>query len=132
MIESSKKTDYTKTDIIVEEIIDTVSEYMTGIPKEVIKFELEKAYHFARDAHEGQFRKSGEPYIVHPTEAARILTVLKPDLVTLQCCFLHDVPEDTPVTVAEIEKEFGPAVAHIVSGMEKLSKVKYRGEDRNI
>lgn len=98
--------DYTKVDIIVEEIIDTVSEYMTGIPRSVIKEEIEKAYFFARDAHEGQLRKSGDPYIIHPAEAARIITVLKPDLVTIQSCFLHDVPEDTPVTVEEIESVF--------------------------
>ena len=102
----TKTIDYTKVDIIVEEIIDTVSEYMVGISKDVIKSEIEKAYLFARNAHEGQLRKSGEPYIIHPVEAARIITILKPDLVTIQSCFLHDVPEDTPVTVAEIEKEF--------------------------
>lgn len=124
--------DYTKVDIIVEEIIDTVAEYMTGVSREVVKEEIEKAYHFARDAHEGQMRKSGDPYIIHPAEAARIITILKPDLVTIQSCFLHDVPEDTPVTVEEIEAVFGPDVAHIVSGMEKLSKVRYRGEERNI
>lgn len=124
--------DYTKVDIIVEEIIDTVAEYMTGISREVIREEINKAYFFARDAHEGQMRKSGDPYIIHPAEAARIITILKPDLVTIQSCFLHDVPEDTPITVAEIEEVFGPSVAHIVSGMEKLSKVRYRGEDRNI
>ncbi len=124
--------DYTKVDIIVEEIIDTVAEYMTWISRETVETEIYKAYYFARKAHEGQFRKSWDPYIIHPTEAARIITILKPDLVTIQSCFLHDVPEDTPITVEEIQSEFGPSVAHIVSGMEKLSKVRYRGEDRNI
>ncbi|MDD2745489.1 MAG: RelA/SpoT family protein [Candidatus Gracilibacteria bacterium] len=131
-IPTTLPVDYTKVDIIVEEIIDTVVSYMTGISREVIEEEINKAYHFARDAHEGQMRNSGDPYIIHPAEAAKIITTLRPDLVTIQSCFLHDVPEDTPVTVAEIEDVFGPDVAHIVSGMEKLSKVRYRGEERNI
>jgi guanosine-3',5'-bis(diphosphate) 3'-pyrophosphohydrolase len=130
--EKQTPTDYTLADIIVEEVIDEAAAYMTNIPKETVAREINRAYLFARKAHEGQFRKSGEPYITHPAEAARILTMLRPDLVTLQCCFLHDVPEDTSVTVEEIDAEFGPAVAHIVSGMEKLSKVKYRGEERTV
>jgi GTP pyrophosphokinase len=125
-------TDYTKVDIIVEEIIDTVADYMTGVSREIIQEEIQKAYIFALNAHEGQMRKSGDPYIIHPAEAARIITILKPDLVTIQSCFLHDVPEDTSITIAEIEEIFGSSVAHIVSGMAKLSKVRYRGEDRNI
>ena len=125
-------TDYAKIDATVSEIIETVASYMTSVPKETIRHEISRAYEFARAAHEGQFRKSGDPYIIHPVEAAKILTVLKPDLTTLQCCFLHDVPEDTSVTVAEISDEFGAEVAHIVSGMEKLSKVKYLGEERSI
>jgi GTP diphosphokinase / guanosine-3',5'-bis(diphosphate) 3'-diphosphatase len=123
---------YNDIDAVVEEIIEKVSKYMTVVPREHIRAELLKAYLFARDAHEGQFRKSWEPYISHPVAATRILTTLKPDIVTLQCCFLHDVPEDTCITKAEIEVVFWPAVAHIVSWMEKLSKVKYRGEDRTI
>ncbi len=105
---------------------------MHNTPFERIESEIFRAYHFARDAHEGQLRKSGDPYIIHPAEAALILASLKPDLITLQCCFLHDVPEDTSVSVEEISAEFGPQVAHIVSGMEKLSKVRYHGEERNI
>lgn len=118
--------DYAAVDKIVDEIIETVAGYMQGVPRDVIEREIRKAYIFARDAHEGQFRKSGDPYIIHPVEAAKILTVLKPDLITLQCAFLHDVPEDTEQTVADVEREFGPQVAHIVSGMEKLGKVQYR------
>jgi GTP diphosphokinase / guanosine-3',5'-bis(diphosphate) 3'-diphosphatase len=124
--------DYTLVDIVVAEIIERVCGYMNSVPRERITTEINKAYFFARSAHEGQFRKSGEPYIIHPAEAALILTILKPDLITLQCCFLHDVPEDTAVTLDEIEAHFGPAVRHITGGMEKLSKVRYRGEERNI
>jgi GTP diphosphokinase / guanosine-3',5'-bis(diphosphate) 3'-diphosphatase len=124
--------DYTLVDIVVAEIIERVCAYMHSVSRERITEEINKAYIFARTAHEGQFRKSGEPYIIHPAEAALILTILKPDLITLQCCFLHDVPEDTSVTLDKIEAQFGPAVRHITGGMEKLSKVRYRGEERNI
>ena len=118
--------DYTLVDIVVAEIIERVCIYMYSVSRERITEEITKAYVFARNAHEGQYRKSGEPYIIHPAEAALILTILKPDLITLQCCFLHDVPEDTTVTLDEIEAHFGPDVRHITGGMEKLSKVRYR------
>ncbi len=125
-------TDYTEVDSIVEEIVLIVQGYMKSVEPEQIRKEIYRAYHFARSAHEGQFRKSGDPYIIHPTEAAKILTSLRPDLITIQCCFLHDVPEDTPVSVEDISREFGPQVAHIVGGMEKLTKVRYSGEERSI
>ena len=118
--------DYSAVDILVDEIIETVAGYMKGISRAFIEAELRKAYLFARDAHEGQLRKSGDPYIIHPVETAKILTILRPDLTTLQCAFLHDVAEDTEKTVEDIALVFGPEVAHIVSGMEKLSKVRYR------
>lgn len=70
-------------------------------------------YIFAREAHATQIRKSGEPYIEHPLEAAKLLLRLKPDLVTVQSCILHDVIEDTPQTEADIERLFGRSVAEI-------------------
>ncbi|MEK7145857.1 MAG: HD domain-containing protein, partial [Patescibacteria group bacterium] len=90
--------------------------------------DLDKAYAFAERAHAGQIRYSGEPYIIHPVEAARILLTLNPDMITLQACLLHDVTEDTEATVKDIEKEFGPEVATLVEGMEKLAVVKVRGQ----
>ena len=99
-------TDYTAVDSIVRELVDTVALYMHNVPYPHIESEIFRAYHFARNAHEGQLRKSGDPYIIHPAEAALILATLKPDLITLQCCFLHDVPEDTTVSVEEISLEF--------------------------
>ena len=123
---------YVSIEATVAEIVSTVSLYMSDVPKERVSREIWRAYAYARDAHEGQFRKSGDPYIAHPVEATKLLTILKPDLVTLQSGFLHDVPEDTEKTVADVEREFGPSVAHIVAGMEKLSKLKYRGEERTL
>ena len=70
-------------------------------------------YIFAREAHDTQMRKSGEPYITHPLEAAKLMLRLKPDIVTVQACILHDVIEDTPRSEADIEKLFGKSVALI-------------------
>lgn len=105
---------------------------MTNVPSDIIEQKLWSAYEFAKHSHAGQIRKSGDPYIIHPVSAALELLILKPDLISIQAALLHDVAEDTEKTVADIEAEFGSDVAHIVSGMEKLSKLKYRGEDREI
>lgn len=125
-------TDYFHINILVKSIIDEVALYMKNTPKEVITEEIQKAYIYARNAHEGQLRKSGEPYILHPVEATRELLILRPDIVTIQSCLLHDVPEDTEKTVEDIRVVFGDEVAHITAGMEKLSNLKYRGEERTI
>lgn len=125
-------TDYFHINILVKSIIDEVSLYMKNVPKETITDEIQKAYIYARNAHEGQFRKSGDPYILHPVEATRELLILRPDIVTIQACLLHDVPEDTDKTVEDIRIAFGDEVAYITSGMEKLSHLKYRGEERTI
>lgn len=128
----SKDPKYVEAERVVSEIVAIAQGYMTGMPPENVEYEIRRAYAYARDAHEGQNRKSGDPYIIHPVEAAKMLLILKPDIVTIQSCFLHDVPEDTEKTVEDIEAEFGHDVAHITSGMEKLSKLKYRGEDRTV
>lgn len=112
-------------DLEVEAIIAQVSGYMTSVDPLVIRHEIWRAYEFARDAHSGQVRKSGDPYILHPVMATKLLLILKPDIVTIQCCLLHDVPEDTDRNIDQIRRVFGPTVAHIVGGMEKLTKVKY-------
>jgi len=91
--------------------------------------ELDKAYEFAKKAHEGQERFSGEDYIMHPVAAAGILLRLNPDLATLQACLMHDVTEDTERTLADIEKAFGAEVAKLVQGAEKLSLVKLKEDD---
>jgi GTP diphosphokinase / guanosine-3',5'-bis(diphosphate) 3'-diphosphatase len=74
---------------------------------------LYDTYVFARDAHGDQTRKSGDPYITHPLEAAKLLLLLRPDIISVQSCILHDVIEDTPQTQLDIEKAFGHDVAHI-------------------
>ncbi len=94
-----------------------------------------RAYTFAKDAHEGQFRKDGvTPYIVHPVETAKILSSFTSDEDTLISALLHDVPEDTSRSVEEIEDTFGTPVAFLVDGITKLSKVHYQNnmEQRQI
>lgn len=91
---------------------------------------IDLAYEFAARAHQGQMRLSGVPYIEHPLATAIRLAKMDVDLPTIIAGILHDVPEDTPVTLKEIEKEFGREVSTLVSGVTKLGKIKYRGISR--
>ena len=93
---------------------------------------LKLAYDFAEKAHRGQRRQTGEPYIQHSLHTAFILTQMKTDMNTIIAGILHDVPEDTKHTLAEIEKHFGKEVATLVKGITKLSKIKYRGVERYV
>ena len=90
---------------------------------------LEKAYQFAVDAHQGQRRFSGELYITHPLGVATILAELELDLDTIVAGLLHDVVEDTEVTLEEIENEFGSEIAQLVDGVTKLSKLEYKSKE---
>ena len=87
---------------------------------------LERAYRFAEDAHEGQYRLSGEPYVEHPVAVTGILADLRLDTTTLTAALLHDTVEDTDVGLGDIEKEFGNEVARIVDGLTKLDKLEFR------
>ncbi|WP_215848133.1 bifunctional GTP diphosphokinase/guanosine-3',5'-bis pyrophosphate 3'-pyrophosphohydrolase [Candidatus Pantoea bituminis] len=95
------------------------------LPEEHIK-RLQQAYLVARDAHEGQTRSSGEPYITHPVAVACILAEMKLDHETLMAALLHDVIEDTPATYQDMEQLFGKSVAELVEGVSKLDKLKFR------
>jgi GTP pyrophosphokinase len=86
---------------------------------------LEEAYSFAKRLHEGQFRKSGEPYLMHPIAVCEILADAQMDMICLVTGMLHDVVEDTPTTIDEIGKLFGEEVARCVDGVTKLSKVNF-------
>ena len=93
---------------------------------------IQKALIYAIDCHSGQFRRSGEPYIVHPIQVAGILATLKLDAVTVACGFLHDVVEDTRATLDDLEREFGTDVRVIVDGVTKLGKVKYKSHEEQL
>ena len=83
---------------------------------------IERAFAVAQDAHEGQMRASGVPYVQHPVETAYYLATLQMDAETIAAGLLHDVPEDTDMTIQDIEKRFGREVARLVDGVTKLSK----------
>jgi GTP pyrophosphokinase len=87
--------------------------------------QLQSAYHFSEQAHEGQFRKSGEPYISHPLAVANILAQWHLDTQALTAALLHDVMEDTAVTKSEISRNFGRPVAELVDGVSKLDKIEF-------
>ena len=93
---------------------------------------VQKALVYAVDCHSGQFRQSGEPYIIHPIQVAGILAKLKLDAVTVACGFLHDVVEDTDATLDDLEREFGHDVRVIVDGVTKLGKVKYKSHEEQL
>ena len=124
--------DYTKIDKKVEKIIKIVFSYITNLDENFIRDEINKAYLFARKAHEWQIRLSNQYYINHPVESTIILLSLKPDILTIQACLLHDVIEDTPKTHQDINKNFWKEVTFLCEWMEKISKVKYRWEERHI
>ena len=86
---------------------------------------IEKAYQIGKEAHKNQFRKSGEPYIIHPLWVAIILADLEMDKETIVAGMLHDVVEDTTMTLDEISAEFGEEVALLVDGVTKLGQLNY-------
>jgi len=91
--------------------------------------QVEKAYKFAELAHEGQFRKSGDPYITHPVAVATNLAELELDVDTISAALLHDVIEDTSVTLPEIRDEFGDEIAYITDGVTKLERFKFSSRE---
>ena len=88
---------------------------------------VEKAYNFASEAHQGQMRKSGEPYVEHPLQATLTLAGLQLDATALAAALLHDVPEDCGIPISEIEAKFGKEVAKLVDGTTKLGKLSRSG-----
>lgn len=117
-------------DSMAEELFEKIRLYSPEID---IK-KLHSAFDFAKLAHEGQMRRSGEPYIVHPIRTVEILAKLHVDEDTIIAGFLHDVPEDTRYSITAIERQFGQKIAYLVDGITKLSKVYYqeRMEQRQI
>lgn len=91
--------------------------------------QIEQAYLFAERLHEGQYRISEEPYIIHPVEVAKILVDLKADAHTLIAAFLHDILEDTETKPEEIEKLFGKDVVTLVQGVTKLGKLQFKSKE---
>ena len=91
--------------------------------------QIEQAYLFAKRLHEGQYRISEEPYIIHPVEVAKILVDLKVDTHTLMAAFLHDILEDTDTKPEEIKELFGEDVLTLVQGVTKLGKLQFKSKE---
>ncbi len=87
---------------------------------------IHEAYKFAEEAHRGQLRSSGEPYMTHPTEVSQILADLRMDIPSIVTGLLHDTVEDTHATIEDIERRFGKDIAELVDGVTKLSKITFK------
>lgn len=92
---------------------------------------IRRAYEFAEKAHEGQRRKSGDPYISHPLATALRLVEMKADSQTVAAALLHDVFEDKPELAKELKNKFGEEISFLVEGVTKLNKIKYKGSTRS-
>lgn len=107
-----------------EEVFEQAHSYMSELDVAFIR----KAYFVAKDAHKEQYRKSGEPYIIHPIQVAQILVDLSMDPATVAAGFLHDVVEDTPFTCEDLAEMFSREVSMLVDGVTKLGKIKYKSK----
>ncbi|WP_368261936.1 bifunctional (p)ppGpp synthetase/guanosine-3',5'-bis(diphosphate) 3'-pyrophosphohydrolase [Blautia wexlerae] len=116
--------DFTSPEVLYKELTNSVLKYHPSTDISMI----EKAYKVASEAHEGQKRKSGEPYIIHPLCVAIILADLELDKETIVAGLLHDAVEDTWMTYEEVEKEFGSEVALLVDGVTKLGQLSYSAD----
>jgi len=112
----------------IQSILDQITSYLPTTDTA----RIQEAYEFAKAAHEGQLRFSGEPYITHPVEAAKRLLTLQPDEDTIIACLLHDVVEDTDIDLLTIAKKFGKPVAQLCAGMEKLGTMHFQGQERQV
>lgn len=120
-IELEAPADFTSPEVLYDDLIKTIRKYH---PSDDISM-IEKAYKIAYNAHEGQKRKSGEPYIIHPLCVAIILADLELDKETIVAAILHDVVEDTVMTLDELTAEFGEEVALLVDGVTKLTQISW-------
>ena len=116
--------DFTSPAVLYQELINSVKKYHPSADISMIQ----KAYKIAHDAHEGQCRKSGKPYIIHPLCVAIILADLEMDKETIVAGLLHDVVEDTVMTSEEIVQEFSAEVALLVDGVTKLGQLSYSSD----
>ncbi|MDO5518841.1 MAG: bifunctional (p)ppGpp synthetase/guanosine-3',5'-bis(diphosphate) 3'-pyrophosphohydrolase, partial [Clostridium sp.] len=115
-------------DEIYERLIKKIRSYHPSDNLDMV----ERAYQLAKKAHEAQFRKSGEPYIIHPLEVACNLADLELDMESIVAGLLHDVVEDTDYTLEDIERLFNKEVALLVDGVTKLGKIQYSSQNRQL
>ncbi len=107
------------------ELEDKYRSYRPGVNVDL----LPRAFSFAAEQHRGQKRKTGEPYVAHPLEVAHLLAEMRLDESTLAGGLLHDTIEDTPATLAQIRREFGPELAACINGVTKIGRLRYRSSE---
>ncbi len=107
--------------VTLEKVVNRIDTYLEPEQVRLVK----RAYYFSEQAHDGQFRRSGEPYVTHPLAVASILSGMRMDHQSLIAALLHDVIEDTPVTKAAISAQFGAEVAGLVDGVTKLTHLEF-------
>ncbi|RPI15939.1 MAG: guanosine-3',5'-bis(diphosphate) 3'-diphosphatase [Lysobacterales bacterium] len=113
---------YGRRSIGINQLVDKLETYLP--PEDVER--VQAAYDFAHEAHSGQRRRSGEPYITHPVAVADLLADLRLDPETMMASILHDVMEDTPIVKEEIANRFGQEVADLVDGVSKLDQIQFK------
>ena len=106
----------------IESLVEKVQEYLTEDKLSLLR----DAFDFAQEAHKGQLRLTGDPFITHPFETAMIVADLHLDEVSLAAALLHDVPEDCGVPFDEIQERFGPDISRLVEGMTRLDKISFQ------
>ncbi len=126
--EISQPKDFTDPEILYDRLIKAIRVYHPSTDLSMI----EKAYHLANKAHEGQMRKSGEPYIIHPLCVGIILAELELDKETIAAGILHDVVEDTSYSLEDLSREFNDEVALLVDGVTKLGQLSYSHDKMDI
>ncbi|TMV52877.1 bifunctional (p)ppGpp synthetase/guanosine-3',5'-bis(diphosphate) 3'-pyrophosphohydrolase [Paenibacillus mesophilus] len=109
----------------IEQLLERAAAYLK--PNDLVR--IREAYDFADQAHYGQVRKSGEPYILHPLAVAEILVNMQMDVTSVIAALLHDVVEDTTVSLDAVEKQFGKTCAMLVDGLTKLEKIKFKSKE---
>jgi len=112
---------------VVEEVIPGWREAELPVHDKLDRELLQRAYRYSEEAHRGQVRNSGDPYITHSVEVAKILADLQLDSITVATGLLHDVIEDTKLTLADVQGAFGPEIAAIVDGLTKIAKLPSGG-----
>ncbi len=113
--------------LAADDLVTRIQSYQPASDADLIR----RAYHYAEWAHREQMRKSGDPYFIHPVSVAEIIAELRLDTASVCAGLLHDVVEDTPSTLVDIERDFGTEIAEIVDGVTKLGKINFTSkEDR--
>src|SRR5919197_5603670 len=111
---------------LLDELLEEVAAYNPDVDRDL----LERAFVFASEAHEGQQRRSGEDFILHPLGVAKILAELGRDDATLAAALIHDVVEDTRASIEEVRAEFGEEVANLVEGVTKLTRIRFQSREQ--